>query len=134
MTKVQYLMTTGAQSILDFALLFGIVVSLLVVIGPYIRRGIQGMVRTVADQIGDQQGAEQHVGKGTRGFVSQLNPGLQFINTDSEGLLVSSHTAAQAKSEKDTSVFDALFTYGISDAVSTQSNALINLGLTERIR
>lgn len=48
-----------AQSIVEYTLMVGILVGLLVAMMPLMRRAINGMVKTMADQIGNQQNADQ---------------------------------------------------------------------------
>ncbi len=51
------------QTFLEYTLLFGIVVAIIVGLSPLMKRGIQATVKSVADQIGLQQCAEQKGGK-----------------------------------------------------------------------
>ncbi len=52
------------QTIVEYALLVGIVIALLLVVTPMIKRGAQGMVKVVADEVGYQNNAEQKDGHG----------------------------------------------------------------------
>lgn len=47
------------QSILEYLMVLTMVAVVLSAMFPLIQRGVQGMVRTVADQIGNQEQAEQ---------------------------------------------------------------------------
>ena|SRR3990167_1965266 len=108
-------MNARGQSMLDYALLFGIVAIILFSMAPYMRRSIQGMVRTVSDQIGTQQGAEQSANR-DRG----------------DGFLISSSVAAQTKSDKGTDEYLESWNYSGLDQVSTQIETITNLGFIER--
>ena len=52
------------QTIVEYSLLIGIVIALLLVVTPMIKRGSQGMIKTVADEVGYQNNAEQKEGPG----------------------------------------------------------------------
>lgn len=52
------------QTIVEYSLLIGIVIALLLVVTPMIKRGAQGMIKTVSDEIGYQNNAEQKEGPG----------------------------------------------------------------------
>lgn len=52
------------QTIVEYSLLIGIVIALLLVVTPMIKRGAQGMIKTVSDEIGYQNDAEQKEGPG----------------------------------------------------------------------
>jgi len=64
-----------AQTFLEYTLLFGIVVALIIGLSPLMKRGIQASVRSVADQMGLQQCAEQTGGK--KGKVEYVNTRMQ---------------------------------------------------------
>ncbi|MEK7308302.1 MAG: hypothetical protein AAB089_04455 [Nitrospirota bacterium] len=51
------------QSTLEYVILIGLVVSALVTIGVYMKRGIQGRLRTSTDEIGEQYSAKHTTGK-----------------------------------------------------------------------
>lgn len=48
-----------AQMFVEYAIVCGIVVMILISMNVLIKRGIQGMVKSVADQIGNQANADQ---------------------------------------------------------------------------
>lgn len=114
-----------AQSILDYSLLFGIVTLTFFAIGPYIKRGVQAHIKTVADQIGTQKGAEQSVNR-------ELG----------QGYLISAYTNSQARSGKGivddpagpgVFVSGPAFRYTTTDFAGSQSNSLSNLGVTKTV-
>ena len=57
----------SGQSIVEYSLLIGIVIAVGVVLSPMVKRGTQGMVKIVADEVGIQNQAE-HQGDG--GLIS----------------------------------------------------------------
>ncbi len=105
-----------AQSILDYSILFTIVTLTLFSIGPYIKRGIQAHIKTVADQIGTQRGAEQ-------GANLELG----------QGYLISAYTNSQAQSGKGQDDFVGTFRYMTTDWAASQSNSQSNLGVTKTV-
>ncbi len=61
-------MNDRGQTMLDYTLLLGVVIAFLVAISPTIKKGTQAMVKTVADEVGYQQNAEQ---PGKVGLINQ---------------------------------------------------------------
>jgi len=59
------------QTFVEYSLLLGIVVVFLLTMTPLIKRTAQGMVRAVADQLGNQADADQ--GGGTAGQLDNLD-------------------------------------------------------------
>jgi hypothetical protein len=55
------------QTLVEYTLLLGIVGTVLVALTPMVRRATQGMVKLVADQVGEQKKAEQS--GGTDGYL-----------------------------------------------------------------
>ncbi len=47
------------QNLLEYSIILGVTVMIFIVFMPLIKRGTQGMIKTVADQIGNQKNAEQ---------------------------------------------------------------------------
>lgn len=47
------------QNIVEYTLLFGIIIAAIVAMSPMIKRTSQAMVKLVADQVGEQKNAEQ---------------------------------------------------------------------------
>ena len=100
-----------AQTIVEYTLIVGVLVGLLVAMTPLMRRGIQGMVKTVADQVGNQQNAEQ-------------------IGGDS-GHLDDAHTTVHFDQERRVREYLGTTTYDyVTDRTETQSVVFSNLGFT----
>ncbi len=57
------------QTIVEYSLLLGIVIAVLLILTPMVKRSTQGMVKVVADELGYQRNAE-----------SQVEGGLIFTN------------------------------------------------------
>ena len=55
------------QTIVEYSLLLGIVIALLVTMTPMVKRSAQGMVRVIADELGYQRNGEQ---QGDTGLIS----------------------------------------------------------------
>ena len=53
---------------MEYILLIGIVVGVMIAMTPFVKRASQSMVKLAADQIGNQQEAEQDAG-GRRGYL-----------------------------------------------------------------
>ncbi len=51
------------QTFIEYTLMIGILVTVLLAMTPMIRRGIQGMVRVMSDQVGSQENSEQIGGR-----------------------------------------------------------------------
>lgn len=102
-----------AQSMLEYMILVGVVTIVLVALGPLFKRGIQAVVRLVADQLQTQANAEQKV-------------------TPISGYLIDQYSSASDKNLKwKTDVLgDILYNY--EDSENVQSNSSSNLGFTNR--
>jgi hypothetical protein len=61
--ELKYKERQKAQTFLEYVLLFSIVVGIVIALSPLMKRGIQATVKSVADQIGLQQCAEQKGGE-----------------------------------------------------------------------
>ncbi len=101
-----------AQTIVEYTVILGVIVTLLVAASPLLKRSIQGMVRLVADQVGNQQNAEQPGGEA--------------------GHLVDSYTITRVDTDKRTieSLGSTNFIY--DDRVRADTTLLSNQGFTER--
>ncbi|MDP2652465.1 MAG: hypothetical protein Q8Q08_00360 [Candidatus Omnitrophota bacterium] len=101
------------QTFIEYTLLLGVLVSILVAMTPLVRRGVQGMVKIVVDQVGTQKDAEQ-VG-GTSGYL---------INTTME-------TDSYRETLKTEYLGDTGY-WTTSDWTATNSEVHLNLGFTEK--
>ncbi|MCR4337122.1 MAG: hypothetical protein NUV91_04875 [Candidatus Omnitrophica bacterium] len=103
-----------AQTFVEYSLLFGIVVAVLISMSPFVQRMVQGMVKTVADQVGTQQDADQQ--------------------DELRGHLVNSLARARVNqiTQKIGSVGGATTYEYLADDVQTSSVQTVNLGFSER--
>ena len=67
-----------AQTFLEYTLLLGIVTALMLSMLPLIRRGIQGVVKAMSDQIGAQVNAD--VGENREARLLYANSTIEYIS------------------------------------------------------
>src|SRR3989338_8001209 len=99
-----------AQVFLEYTIIISVVILVLTAMSTLIKRGTQGMIKVVADQIGDQVNSEQ-----------QFN----------EGYLDSSYTTVRSLTHKVTEEFIGNTYYTYVDSITTNSLSVMNLGFTE---
>ncbi len=102
----------SAQTFLEYSLLIGIVVAVLMAMTPMLRRSTQAMIKVVSDQVGDQINAEQEGGD--------------------QGQLTSAKTITRVDRQISTS--DRLGTRRIDydkDAIFTESSVVVNQGFRQ---
>jgi hypothetical protein len=81
-------LTGRGQSIVEYTMIVTIVVVLLYFMGTSIKRGVQSLVKVTADQVGNQQEADQDFNDTQQGYMlvsnteSQLNRNKEVIETD----------------------------------------------------
>ena len=51
--------TTKAQTLLEYVILAGIVAAVVIAMGPYLKRGIQAVIKVTSDQLAPQINADQ---------------------------------------------------------------------------
>jgi hypothetical protein len=105
-------MEPRSQMVMEYVFMLGVLIAVFVTMAPLIRRGIQAMVRMVADQVGNQVNAEQEFG--------------------SSGHLVNSYTITQLNQDLNVSEYlgTTTYTYNRDDVLSV-TNSLRNLGFME---
>ena len=81
-----------AQTIVEYTLLIGITIAILLAVTPMIKRGTQGMVKVVADELGTQQNAEQVGGDGGGLIKSDVNSNFDRQQTKKEWLTGTTHS------------------------------------------
>ncbi len=103
-----------AQTILEYTIVIGLIVVIMIAMGPYLQRTIQGSIRLTADQIGFQENADQDfsVGYLERSFATTRTVSNKTTNEGQHG-------------ERGTTE------YLYDDATNTTSNAQVNLGFIE---
>ena len=100
-----------AQIFLEYAIICGVSIMVLISMNAMIKRGIQGMIKSVADQIGNQDDAEQ-----------------QF---EDSVYLESQYTSTRSSMDKTTTETMGVTNYIYDDTVTTNTIAATNLGFTE---
>ena len=105
---IQYLKTKKAQTILEYTIVIGAVVAILLTMSPYLQRLIQGSIKVAADQIGFQENADQDF------TVGYLNVAYTTIDT---------------VSDKTMNELGGITSYFYDDTTSTTSNGQVYLGV-----
>lgn len=99
-----------AQIFVEYAIVVGAVTMVLIAMNVMIKRGIQGMVKSVADQIGEQANADQ--------------------SFDEAGHLESQYSSTRMTTDKRTRELIGVMNYIYDDIVETESNMIVNLGFS----
>ena len=109
------------QSMLEYTIIVGIITVVLYYMGTSIKRGVQSLVKVTADQVGDQQNADQ-----------------DFTDYQ-QGYLVSSNSMTQASKGKQVSELGSILSGGVvtyagntaySESSYTMTNTLTNGGFS----
>jgi hypothetical protein len=100
-----------AQSILEYTIVIGAIVLIMFAMSAMIKRGTQGMIKVVADQLGNQQNSDQPFETG----------GAHLEN---------SYASTRAITDKTRSEFLGDIDYIYQDSVFTRENTTISLGFT----
>jgi len=99
-----------AQIFLEYAIITSVVLVVLITMNTLIKRSIQGMIKSVADQVGLQMNAEQRF--------------------DDSGHLERQYTSTRSALDKTTRDFLGVTNYIYADVTWTNSSSFINLGFT----
>lgn len=105
------LLSKRAQSLIEYSLILAILGAALVGMQVYMKRGIQGVVKTAADQLGTQEGAQVLIN-----FKRQTNS--VTATTGSRAGAVATHISAGGTQTRDTSITST--SSGSSVSVSEQ--------------
>ena len=111
MLRLHYGTDQRAQIFLEYVLVIGVVVLIIIAMSTMVRRGTQGMIKVVADQVGDQLNAEQRF--------------------DDTGFLENSYTSTRTRIDKTKEESLGITTYIFGDATTSESSVHINMGFTE---
>ena len=104
-----------AQSILEYTLIVGIVAVVLVALTPYLKRSIQSVVKTTADQMGIQSQSEQVVSDRSTYLAESFSARRDTIDEE----YIEVVNAAKM------TIYD--------DTFETSANATTSLGFTNRL-
>ncbi|MBU0468630.1 MAG: hypothetical protein KKF78_06550 [Candidatus Omnitrophica bacterium] len=101
-----------AQSILEYSLIVGMVTVIFFNMGTFLKRGTQGMIKTVADQIGTQRNADQ-------------------IFDIEEGFMVNAFVDVDAATETTRGESAGVVTHYYNDRMHSESTTETGLGFQE---
>ena len=65
------------QTLLEYTILIGIITVVLYYMGTSIKRGVQSLVKVTADQVGNQQNADQDFNDNQQGYMQASNSATQ---------------------------------------------------------
>jgi len=102
---------SSGQTFIEYTIVIGAVVMAILAMSTAVKRGTQGMIKVVADEVGVQEDADQAF--------------------DETGHLESSITTTRTTIDKTISEFVGETTYGYDDVTITDTDLSINLGFTE---
>ena len=111
MLRLHYRKNQRAQIFLEYVTVIGIVTLIIIAMSTMIKRGTQGMIKVVADQVGNQVNAEQRF--------------------DEDSFLESAYTSTRTSTGKTKTELIGVITYAFDDATSIESNTHIRMGFTE---
>ena len=100
-----------AQIFLEYTVVCGVVIMILISMNMTIKRGIQGMIKSAADQIGDQANSDQKF--------------------DETGHMERQYTSTRVSSDKTTRDLVGVTNYIYADVILSSTTTVVNLGFTE---
>jgi hypothetical protein len=100
------------QSFLEYTMIIGVIMVVLTVMAPMMKRSIQAMVKVVADQVGVQNESDQEV-------------------NIMDGYLNFSHTVVQAQTSKTERGYSENITYIYDDRTDASTVQASEMGYTE---
>jgi len=107
-----------AQTFIEFTIVVGMIIVIIFAMNPLIKRAIQGMVKSTADQIGYQNEGDQG--------------GL--YNTVTQGYMEAQYVSTRVSSTKETIEFLGTTNYVFGDTVGFESGTQSNLGFTPELK
>ena len=114
-----------AQVLLEYIIIIGIVTIILFAMFHAAKRGIQSVVKITADQVGNQEDADQVTGVPNGNTFS---PSVSAVS----GYLVEMNSAIQANNRKQTKENSGNTAYIYDESVLTVTNSVTNLGFSNR--
>jgi len=108
----------GGQTIVEYSIVIGIILTVIIAMQPMIKRAGQAMIKLVADQIGNQEEGDQ------RSF---------YPNAVSDSRLDWAKTKTGAGMDTQTIQFLGSTNYAFSDSTKIDSEQQSNLGFTPEI-
>lgn len=111
-------MTNSGQTMIEYSLVVGIILTVVIAMQPMLKRGGQAMIKLVADQIGNQEEGDQ------RSF---------YDNVVSDSRLDWARTRTVVGVDTQTSQFLGATDYTSSDLIEVDSEQQSNLGFTPEV-
>ena len=105
-----FLKNRSAQTLIEYTIVIGIIVLVMFAMNPMIKRGIQSLVRAVADQVGNQEAADQDF---------------------ETGHLEASYSTTRADITEETKDQLGIINYIPDETVFTDTQTELNLGFTK---
>jgi len=100
----------SGQTLVEYSIIIGIVVTVFVAMNPMIKRGFQSMIKIAADQIGNQENSDQ--------------------TFDESGYMEYSNTEIRLTSDKETVERLGIINYMFNDSTFISTETSLNLGIT----
>lgn len=100
------------QSLIEYSLLMGIIVTIIIAMGPMIKYTSQGMIKSVTDLIGNQEASEQQFNEIGGGYL---------VYSVSDSRVQSNHRVEQLGRD---------ITLHFNDTIDVGSSASIDMGFT----
>ena len=123
-------MTGKAQTLLEYLILIGIITVVLFAMYHGVKRGVQSVIKVTADQIGNQQRADQRAPNLSNAAIVPGPNDQQPVAVS--GYLVEAYTATRATNQKGVQELFGDVGYVYNESVLTNSNSLTNLGFNPR--
>jgi uncharacterized protein (UPF0333 family) len=96
---------------MEYTIVIGVIVLIIMAMGPMIKRVTQAMIKVVADQVGNQEASEQ--------------------TFDEDGHMDNAYISTRASADKIRTEISSVTNYIYADNTVTNSRQLTNLGFTE---
>ncbi len=106
---IVFLNNHRGQTMLEYTIILGLIVTALMVMSPMFKRSIQGMVKVVADQIGVKKNSDQSFDEET-------------------GHMDRSYSASRSTMGKQTTQVLNTISYTYGDTAGIATNTVLNLG------
>lgn len=127
---MNHLKNSRAQTLLEYLILVGIITVVLFAMYHGVKRGVQSVVKITADQIGNQQKADQRAPNLSKPEIVPGPNDQQPVAVS--GYLVEAYTATRATNQKGVQELFGDVGYFYNESVLTNSNSLTNLGFNPR--
>ena len=128
MLRRRYKHNHKAQVMLEYLIIISVMILVMMAMSTLIKRGTQGMIKVVADQIGAQESSEQRFP-----VILTNTSGIPRMSADREGFLESSSVQTRSVIDQRKRENLGTTTYESDDTVATESVTVIDLGFTNNI-